>query len=109
MKTQAIKCLISLLQYMKNQSFSMIDKTAKKYARMASKSCYLGIVQCLNEKQKETWTDALALINCMLVKCPTEKKQASLLAKLQNLGMFSELKNLAQQKNDKVNQQLMYM
>jgi hypothetical protein len=40
----------------------------------------------------------------MIVKAPTAKKRAQFLSRIQNLGLYSELRNLARNNDPKVNQ-----
>jgi hypothetical protein len=43
---------------------------------------------------------ALQLINFLLVKCPSDKKMASLLARLENIGLYDELRVLSNIKDN---------
>ncbi len=60
-------------------------------------------------KNKDKWHESLCMINCMLVKSLSAKKRAQFLARLENLGLYSELSNLDRTNDTKVNQQLMNM
>ena len=43
----------------------------------------------------------------MLVRAPSEKHRAQLMARLENLGLYGELRNLSKTKDSKVNKQLL--
>jgi len=45
---------------------------------------------------------ALQLINFLLVKCPSDKKMATLLARLENIGLYDELRALSTIKDHKL-------
>lgn len=108
-KTYAFKSLNSLLSTMKAGSFSMIHKTAVKFSRQTGKPAYSGLIKCLQVGQKDTWTDALVFLNSMLVRAPAEKNRSQLLARLENLGLYNELRNLSKSENKDVNKQLLNM
>lgn len=41
----------------------------------------------------------LTFINWMIFKCPNEKKLCKFLARLENLGMYDELRDLAKERH----------
>jgi hypothetical protein len=43
----------------------------------------------------------------MLVRAPSEKHRAQFMARLENLGLYGELRNLSQTKDTKINKQLL--
>ena len=78
-----------------------IMKAATSFARRKNKSPFTELINCLNPK----WNDdiryyALQLINCLIVKCPSEKKLAQFLARLENIGLYSELQTMSTIKNN---------
>ena len=48
----------------------------------------------------------LTFINWMIFKCPSEKKLCKLLARLENLGIYDELRDLAKERHPDVLVQL---
>jgi hypothetical protein len=44
----------------------------------------------------------LTLINEMIVKAPTEKKICKFVARMENLGVFEELKSLGKEKHPEI-------
>jgi hypothetical protein len=78
-----------------------ISKAATSFARRKLKSPFAELVHCLNPK----WNDdiryaALQLINCLIVKSPSEKKLAQFLARLENIGLYNELQTMSTIKNN---------
>lgn len=81
--------------------FGYILKAASNYARRQGKSPYSELVNCLNVKEKiEVRFLALQLINCLIVKSPSEKKTSQFLARLENIGLYNELTSLSELKTN---------
>lgn len=76
-------------------------RAATNFARRHYKSPFTELVHSLNAK----WNDdirlqALMLINLLIVKCPSEKKQSQFLARLENIGLYNELRSLSNLRNN---------
>jgi len=76
---------------------------------MSQKPAYTGLIRCLSVNFKPCWTEALIFLNSMLVRCPSEKHRSQLMARLENLGLYGELRNLSKTNDPKVNKQLLNM
>jgi len=50
--------------------------------------------------------NTLTFLNWMLFKCPNDKKLCKFLARLENLGIYDELRTLAKEKHPEVIRQL---
>jgi hypothetical protein len=44
----------------------------------------------------------LTLINWMMFKCPSEKKLCKFLARLENMGVYDDLRSLAKERNPEI-------
>jgi hypothetical protein len=91
-----------------SSSHSYIFKAATNIARRDVKSPFTELVYCLNAK----WDDdvrllGLCLINILVVQSPSDKKQSQFLARLENIGLYNEMRSLANIKdNPKISTQL---
>ena len=75
-------------------------QAAKNCARRSDKSPLEELVVSLNRKwDLEVRHAALLLINCVIVKSPSEKSRAKFIACLENLGLYDELRSMATVKN----------
>ena len=73
---------------------------ATNYAKRNNKSPFGEIINSLNKKwDTELRYVTLLLINCIIVKSPSEKKLSKFLARLENLGIYDELRSLSQEKS----------
>jgi len=96
-----------LCQHISSGAFQIIMKAATNFARRHNKSPFVELIISLNKKwDTELRYVTLLLINCIIVKCPSEKKIAAFLARLENLGLYDELRSLAQEKHQGVIKQL---
>lgn len=101
----ALQNFVWLTQALGTSGYNYIVKGANNYARQQNKSPFTELVYSLSKK----WDDdlrllALQLINVLVVKCPSEKKLAQLLARLENIGLYDELRKLSEIKdNSKLN------
>ena len=85
-----------LCQSLASGAFQIIMKAATNYARRNNKSPFVELIISLNKKwDTELRYVTLLLINCIIVKSPSEKKLAKFLARLENLGLYDELRSLA--------------
>ena len=96
--------MIWLSQAQGSEGFIYIVKAANNYARQKNKSPFTELVASL---KKDKWdvdlvAVALQLINFLLVKCPSDKKMATLLARLENIGLYDELRSLSTIKDHKL-------
>jgi hypothetical protein len=80
-KSQILKTLTNMCSNMKAGSFVMINQAATRYATQIGKPAYVGLVKCLTARNQITWSDTLCFINSMLVRCPSEKKRAQIMAR----------------------------
>lgn len=75
-------------------------KAGTNMARRNNKSPFVELIQSLNKVwDTELRFFALLLINQLIVKAPSEKTLAKFLARLENLGLYDELRSLAQEKS----------
>lgn len=78
----------------------LIVKAATNFARRNNKSPFTELINSLNLKwDVETRYLALQLINCLMVRCSSEKKLAQFVARLENIGLYDELRSLSQIKD----------
>jgi len=62
-----------------------------------NKSPFTELIYSLNKKwEVELRYLALQLINCLIVKCPSDKKLSQFLARLENIGLYDELRSLSE-------------
>ena len=50
--------------------------------------------------------NVLTLLNWLLFKCPTEKKRCKFLARLENMGVYDDLRSLAKERHPDILTQL---
>lgn len=92
----ALQNFVWLSQVMGTEGHNYIVKGANNYARQQNKSPFTELVYSLNKKWDiDLRYLALQLINCLIVKCPSEKKLSQFLARLENIGLYDELRQLA--------------
>lgn len=95
----ALQCFVTLSQKL-GPSTMLIVKTATNFARRNNRSPFTELVHSLNLKwDVETRFYALQLINSLIVRCPSEKKIAQFVARLENIGLYDELRSLSQIKD----------
>ena len=91
---------ISLCASLGCSAFGIITQAAKNCASRANKTPLAELVVSLNRKWDiEVRHTALLLINCIIVKSPGEKGRAKFVARLENLGLYDELRSLATVRN----------
>jgi hypothetical protein len=65
------------------------------------KSPFTELVCSLSTKwELESRLTSLMLINALIIKCPSEKKLSSFLARLENIGLYDELRVLSNIKDN---------
>ena len=97
---QTLMVLIWFCQNVSQNAFQIIMKSATNFARRNNKSPFVELIQSLNKHwDTEVRFFALLLINQLIVKAPSEKQMAKFLARLENLGLYDELRSLAQEKS----------
>ena len=97
---QTLMIFVWLCQNISQNSFQIIMKAATNMARRNNKSPFVELIQSLNKVwDTELRFFALLLINQLIVKAPSEKTLAKFLARLENLGLYDELRSLAQEKS----------
>ena len=97
---QTLMIFVWLCQNISQNSFQIIMKAGTNMARRNNKSPFVELIQSLNKVwDTELRFFALLLINQLIVKAPSEKTLAKFLARLENLGLYDELRSLAQEKS----------
>jgi hypothetical protein len=95
----ALQLFVMLCQAMNTSCFAYITKAATNFARRQNKSPFVELIYSLNKKwDVELRHLAIQLINCLIVKCSSEKKVAQFLARLENIGLYDELMSLSLEK-----------
>jgi len=87
-------------------AFDCINRAAVNVARRASQSPYSTLLSCLAASDLELKIGVLTLVNWMLFKCPSEKKLCKFLARLENMGVYDDLRALSKERNPEVLTQL---
>ena len=99
-RRKALMVFISLCASLDSSAFQIVMQAAKNCARRSDKSPLEELVVSLNRKwDLEVRHAALLLINCIIVKSPSEKSRAKFIACLENLGLYDELRSMATVKN----------
>ena len=89
-----------LCQSLSSGAFQIIMKAATNFARRNNKSPFVELIISLNKKwDTELRYVTLLLINCIIVKSPSEKKLSKFLARLENLGLYDELRSLSYERS----------
>jgi len=96
-RKQALHVFCGLAKAMEG-AFTIIDRADVNNARRGNRSPYQKIVECLSNYGPQEDMDlkvvTLTLLNWMIVKCPSEKKLCKFLSRLENLGIYDELRVL---------------
>lgn len=100
-----INIFISLCKCMKG-SFDCINRAAVNTARRANQSPYSSLLACLALNDLELKIGVLTLINWLLFKCPSEKKLCKFLSRMENMGVYDDLRALAKERNPEILTQL---
>eukprot|EP00347_Sterkiella_histriomuscorum_P022668 403337606 len=104
-KKQTLGILIGLCKCMKG-AFQCINKAAINCARRANQSPYATLLNSLSINDLELKINILTLINWLLFKCPSEQKMCKFLSRMENLGIYDDLRALAKEKNPEILNQL---
>ena len=86
--------------------FDCINKAAINTARRANVSPYANLLNSLQTQNLELKINILTLINWMIFKCPTEKKLCKFISRMENLGIYDDLRALAKEKHPEILNQL---
>ena len=100
-KKQALGILIGLCKCMKS-AFQCINKAAINTARRVNQSPYANLLNSLGLPDIDLKINILTLINWMMFKCPSERKMAKFIARMENLGIYDDLRALAKEKNQEL-------
>lgn len=87
-------------------AFESVNKAAITTARSSNQSPFSQLTACLAVNDLELRISTLTLLNWLLFKCPNEKKLCKFLARLENMGVYDELRALAKEKNPDILVQL---
>jgi hypothetical protein len=104
-KKLVVSIFVGLCKCMKG-AFDCINRAAVNTARRANQSPYATLIACLTLSDLELRINVLTLINWILFKCPSEKKLCKFLARLENMGVYDDLRALAKERNPEVLNQL---
>lgn len=97
-RTLVVSIFIGLCKFMKN-AFTYLNRSAVNTARRSSNSPYSTLLACFSvTTDLELRVQVLTLINWMLFKCPTEKKLCKFLSRLENMGIYDDLRALAKER-----------
>lgn len=109
-RKHVIQILCGLAKVMQG-AFISIDRAAINNARRGNRSPYQKIVESLgqlNAQQDDVDLKVITLtfINWMIFKCPSEKKLCKFLSRLENLGIYDELRALSKTTHPELIRQL---
>lgn len=96
-RSLVVSIYIGLCKFMKN-AFTYLNRAAVNTARRSSQSPYSTLLGCFQVPDLELRVQVLTLINWMLFKCPTEKKLCKFLSRLENMGIYDDLRALAKER-----------
>lgn len=96
-----VSIFIGLCKCMKG-AFDFINKAAVNSARRSNNSPYSTLMACLAVTDLEMRIGVLTLINWLLFKCPSDKKNCKFLARLENMGVYDDLRALAKERNPEI-------
>ena len=83
-------------------AFDNINKAAINNSRRNNKSPYSVFLNALGYNDLDLKINVLTLINWMIFKCPSEKKLCKYLARLENIGIYDELRALAKERHPEI-------
>src|SRR5258706_12739315 len=91
-RKQLIGIFIGLCKIM-HGAYESINKASIINARGNNRSPFAILLNSLNQNNDvELKVNVLTLINWMMFKCPTEKKLCKFIARLENIGLYDELR-----------------
>ena len=83
-----------------SEGFDAVNRTIVNMAKKFSSSSYVIILQGFTLDDIDLKIYIISFINWMIFTCPSQKKLAKFLARLENLGIYDDLRELAKEKND---------
>ena len=105
-RKQLLGIFIGLCKIM-HGAYERINKASIINARSNNRSPFAILLNSLNQNNDvELKVNVLTLINWMMFKCPSEKKLCKFIARLENIGIYDELRLLAKEKNPEIINQL---
>ena len=104
-KKQALGILIGLCKCMRG-AYDCINKAAINTARSKNQSPYANLLNSLAINDIDLKISILTVINWMLFKCPSEKKMCKFLSRMENLGIYDDLRSLAKERHPEILNQL---
>jgi hypothetical protein len=87
-------------------AFESINKAAINNGRKYNRSPYAVLLQALAVNDQDLKINILTFINWMIFKCPTESKLSKIVARMENLGIYDDLRELAKEKHPEILNQL---
>ena len=100
-KKQILGIFIGLIKCMPG-SYDSINKAAINNAKRNNRSPYAVLLNALSYNDSDLKINVLTFINWMMFKCPSEKKLAKFIARLENLGIYDEMRALAKERNAEI-------
>jgi len=82
-----------------NTAYDNITKAAINNGRKNNRSPFILLITSMQTNDIELKIAILTLINWMFFKCPSEKKLCKFQARLENLGIYDELRLMASEKH----------
>ena len=104
-KKLVVNIFIGLCKCMKG-SFECINKAAIITAKRANQSPYASLLACLSLNDLELRIGVLTLINWLLFKCTSNNKLCKFLARLENMGVYDDLRALSKERHPEILTQL---
>ena len=95
-RSLVVQIFIGLCKFMKN-AYMFLNRAAVNTAHRNSQSPYSSLLGCFQTNDIDLRVQVLTLINWMLFKCPNEKKLCKFLARLENMGIYDDLRALAKE------------
>jgi hypothetical protein len=87
-------------------AFDCINRSAVNTARRTNSSPYSSLISCLALNDLDLKIGVLTLINWLLFKSPSEKKLCKFLSRLENMGVYDDLRALAKERHPEILSQL---
>ena len=82
------------------EGFDAINRTIVNMAKKFNSSPYVIILQGITFDDIDLKISIISFLNWMIFSCPSQKKLVKFLARLENLGIYDDLRELAKEKND---------
>jgi len=82
--------------------YNLLTKAATHHAQGSNRTAFDELVESLSWKEVQLRVQVLKLINLLIYTAPSEKKKAQFLARLENLGLYDEMRKIGRENgNDK--------